>query len=434
MTGKVILWILGAAGLVILALLPLAYDIFPFLPPGLLNDYTLHVFIVGFYYAVLASSWALLMGYAGQFSFAHMAFASMGAYVSGMMGAFWGTSPLMGIIGGTLMAGFFGLIIGLLVLRLRSTYLALFTIAFAEIFRLGINAEKDYTGGGNGLQMDALFPTGVNLGFYQFDSVSKIPPYYVMFFLMIVLIGLMLWLANTRFGLFLKSIREDEEAAAALGVNVVRYKVLVFVITSMIAGLVGAVRGHYITIISPNDMVILWMSLVITMAVLGGIESLVAAGIGGIVVFILLEYLRRDFATAIVVTAVLAILLAIVIYQLIVVVVRRRNGALKHIYRTVAIVGSAIVGLAVSAAVAPPLTTLASYTYYDFSGSLLPETIDMSDWRLVIFGLILMITLRFSQNGLLFPIIQRVSRAGNLSDTVAKRDAARAIAEAEVGS
>ncbi|MCP4362233.1 MAG: branched-chain amino acid ABC transporter permease, partial [Chloroflexi bacterium] len=275
MTGKVILWIVGALGLAILAVIPVAYDIFPFLPPGLINDYTLHVLIIGFYYAILASSWSLLMGYAGQFSFAHMAFASMGAYATGMMGAFLSTSPLTGIIAGTLLAGFFGLIIGLLVLRLRSTYLALFTIAFAEIFRLGVNAEKDYTGGGNGLQMDALLPNGVDLGFLQFDSVDKLPPYYIMFFLMIILIGFMVWLAGSRFGLFLKSIREDEEAAAALGVNVIRYKVLVFVITSMIAGLAGAVRGHYITIISPNDMVILWMSLVITMAVLGGIENLI---------------------------------------------------------------------------------------------------------------------------------------------------------------
>lgn len=434
MTGKIILWTLGVAGLVVLALLPLAYDVFPFLPPGLINDYTLHVLIVGFYYAILASSWSLLMGYAGQFSFAHMAFASMGAYASGMLGAFWGTSPLTGIIAGTLLAGFFGLIIGLLVLRLRSTYLALFTIAFAEIFRLGVNAEKDYTGGGNGLQMDALFPNGVNFGFYQFGSVSKIPPYYVMFFLMIVLIGLMVWMANTRFGLFLKSVREDEEAAAALGVNVVRYKVLVFVITSMIAGLVGAVRGHYITIISPNDMVILWMSLVITMAVLGGIENLIAAGIGGIVVFILLEFLRADFATATVLAAVLTILLSVAFYQGVSFAARRSNRVIKNIHKTLAAVGAFVVALGISAAIAPSLTTLISYTYYDFSGSLIPETIDMSDWRLVIFGLILMLTLRFSQNGLLYPIIQRVSRTGKLSDTVAKRDAARAMAEAEAQS
>ncbi len=431
MTGKVILWLVGTLGLVILAILPLAYDIFPNLPPGLINDYSLHVLIIGFYYAILASSWALLMGYAGQFSFAHMAFASMGAYTTGMMGAFWATSPLTGIIVGALVAGFFGLIIGLLVLRLRSTYLALFTIAFAEIFRLGVNAEKDYTGGGNGLQMEFLFPNGVDLGFFQFDSVSKIPPYYTMFFLMIVLIGLMVWLANSRFGLFLRSIREDEEAAAALGVNVIRYKVLVFVITSMIAGLAGAVRGHYITIISPNDMIILWMSLVITMAVLGGIESLIASGIGGIVVFIMLEYLRKNFATTTVLAALLTFLLSLIFYQGAIYAAKRSERTLKTMHKTLIAVTAAIVALGLSLAISAPLTTAVSYAYYDLSGSLLPETIDMSDWRMVIFGLILMLTLRFSQNGLLYPIIQRVSRAGSLAETVAKRDAASSMANTE---
>ncbi len=432
--GKTILWIVGTAGLLILALLPFAYDILPFLPPGLINDYTMHVLIVGFYYAILASSWALLMGYAGQFSFAHMAFAGIGAYTTGIMSSFWGTSPLTGIIVGTLLAGFFGLIIGLLVLRLRSTYLALFTIAFAEIFRLGVNAEKDYTGGGNGLQMDALFPNGVDLGFYSFDSVDKIPPYFVMFFLMVIVIGFMSWLATTRFGLFLRSIREDEEAAAALGVNVVRYKVLVFVITSMIAGLAGAVRGHYITIISPNDMVILWMSLVITMAVLGGIESLVASGVGGILVFILLEYLRRDFAATTVVAALLTVILSLALYQLAVYGFKRTGRAMGSLRRNLAAVASVLVAGVLSVLASGPLTTSLSYAWYDITGSLLPEKIDMSDWRLVIFGLILMLTLRFSQNGLLYPIFQRVSRAGSLSDTVAKRDAARAIAEAEASS
>jgi ABC-type branched-subunit amino acid transport system permease subunit len=345
-----------------------------------------------------------------------------------------GTSPLTGIIAGTLLAGFFGLIIGLLVLRLRSTYLALFTIAFAEIFRLGVNDEKDITGGGNGLQMDALFPNGVDLGFYAFDSVDKIPPYFLMFFLMIILIGFMSWLATTRFGLFLRSIREDEEAAAALGVNVIRYKVLVFVITSMIAGLAGAVRGHYITIISPNDMVILWMSLVITMAVLGGIESLVASGVGGIIVFILLEYLRRNFATSTVVAALLTVILSIVLFQLVTTWFKRSGQPLGSMRRNLLAAGSVLGAGVVSMLVAAPLTTAVSYAWYDISGSLLPAEIDMSDWRLVIFGLILMLTLRFSQNGLLYPIFQRVSRAGSLSDTVAKRNAASAVAEVEASS
>jgi branched-chain amino acid transport system permease protein len=206
---------IGIALVLFLVLIPVAYNIFPSLPPGLINTYTLHVLIIGFFYAMLASSWALLMGYGGQFSFAHMAFAAIGAYTTGLMGRYLATNALVGIIVGALMAGLFGLIVGLLVLRLRKTYLALFTIAFAEVLRLILSAEKDYTEGPNGLPVEPLFPKGLDLGFTQFSKIDVIPPYYIMFALLLITLALMSWLAASRFGLFLRAIREDEEAWAA---------------------------------------------------------------------------------------------------------------------------------------------------------------------------------------------------------------------------
>ena len=424
---KYIPWGAGLVVVIGLALIPFAYDIIPILPVGLINNYTLHVLIIGFYFAMLASSWSLLMGYGGQFSFGHLAFAGVGAYTTGLMGRFLGAGALTGIIIGALMAGVFGFIIGALVLRLRRTYLALFTIAFAEILRLIISAEKDYTEGPNGLEIEPLFPNGIG----PFDSIDVIPPYFVMFILLLVSLVLMSWLASSRFGLFLKAIREDEEAAAAMGVDVVRYKILVFVVTSMVAGLAGAVRAHYIGVITPNDMIILWMSLVITMAVLGGIESLVASAIGGIVVFWALEYLRDNFATSSVFALILTVILTVVFYQLGRYGARRfLNINLKGLQNVVIGLLSLIIALLISMAASGPATIGLSYAYYDLSGSLLPETIDMSAWRLVFFGLVLMLTLRFYQNGLLYPVIQYFFRPGNLAETVAKRDAAGQVTEA----
>ena len=432
-------WIPYTAGILLvvaLALVPIAYDVFPFLPPGLINDYTLHVFIVGFFYAMLASSWALLMGYGGQFSFAHMAFAGIGAYTTGLMARYLTTGPIAGIIAGTLMAGLWGVVIGMLVLRLRKTYLALFTIAFAEIVRLVISAEKDFTEGPNGLPVIAFFPEGLNLVGYTFDAVNKIPPYYIMFTLLLVTLALMSWLAASRFGLFLKAIREDEEAAAAMGVDVVRYKILVFVVTSMVAGLAGATRAHYVGVITPNDMIILWMSIVITMSVLGGIESLVASAIGGLVVFWALEYLRADFALTTIGAAIMTLVLTILAFQ-------GARYAAKSIFNTPklnavqnAVTGivSFVLALLIAQLLSVPVTTGISYAIYDVTGYLLPGTVDMSAWRLVFFGLVLMLTLRFYQNGLLYPIIDYFFRPGDLSDTVAKRDAAGDVAEMEAGS
>lgn len=434
MSRILVAWVVGIACVIVLALLPFVYDIFPGFPPGVINAYTLHVLIIGFFYAMLASSWSLLMGYAGQFSFAHMAFAGIGAYTTGLMARYLATNALTGIIAGTIMAGLFGLIIGMLVLRLRKTYLALFTIAFAEILRLVLSAEKDFTEGPNGLPVPPLFPNGLDLGFMQFSKVDVIPPYFIMLFLMLVTLALMSWLARSRFGLFLKAIREDEEAAAALGVDVVRYKVLVFMVTSMVAGLAGATRAHYVTVIAPNDIIILWMSIVITMSVLGGIESLLASAIGGIVVFWALEYLRADFATTTVMAVLLTFILAVVLYQAARYVARRATGAaLKGAPNILAILLALALGLVIGIALRGPVTTVLSYTYYDMTGSLFPETIDMSAWRLVFFGLVLMLTLRFYQNGLLYPLMQYLFRSGSLSETVAKRDAAAQITEVEVG-
>ncbi len=363
------------------------------------SPYLMHLAITAFFYAILASSWSLLAGYAGQFSFGHMAFMAIGAYSSALFGTYvrftsapthlcrefplgnlWlvllepvgivqsgkpncleiaresfaaGTliirpSLWLGIGLGVLIGGLFGLLIGGMVLRLRSTYLALFTIGFSEILRSVLSAEIDITQGQSGLEMSPLFPQGVKVGDFFFSAASKVPPYYVMLSLFLLCMAIMGWLTTSRFGLFIRSIREDEEAAAALGVHVVRYKVLVFVITAMMAAAAGAVQGHYIGIITPNILIILQMSLVIAMAVIGGLENIVAAAIGAFVIEFALELLRNSFDIG-------------------------------------------------------------------------PFRIDMTTWRLVFFGALLMITLRFFRNGLIHPLLLRFTRGGVAAETVAKR-------------
>ncbi|HHB89689.1 MAG TPA: branched-chain amino acid ABC transporter permease [Anaerolineae bacterium] len=375
---KTLTWVVGTGFLLIL----------PWLIPT-----RMHVAVIALYYAILASSWALLAGYGGQFSFAHMAFAGLGAYTAGLIGKFvrltsaptqtcfevplggwWmviqdtasptcleqakATMPVgslivklppwADIVAGILIGGLFGLLIGALVLRLRRTYLALFTIAFAEILRTVVNAERDITGGPGGLKLDPLFPNGVTLLGHEFGPADKLPPYLLMLALFLASLGLMYWLAGSRFGLFIRSIREDEEAAASLGVNVVRYKILLFTVTAMIAAAAGGVYAHFVRVIAPNMMVIKEMSVVIAMAVIGGMESLLGAAIGAILIEFALEQLRNDI-------------------------------------------------------------TVGSFT------------LNMADWRLVVFGALLMITLRFWGNGLIYPIIQRITRRGVAEETVAKR-------------
>jgi branched-chain amino acid transport system permease protein len=366
------------------------------------SPYIMHLAITAYFYAILAASWSLLAGYAGQFSFAHMAFMAIGAYTAALFGTyiritsvatelcrefpFFGRYVVIldpvgvkqdnglnclemakqsmpagstivqpsiwwGILFGIIVGGLFGFVIGALVLRLRSTYLALFTIGFSEIIRSVISAEIDVTQGQSGLEMVPMFPRGLTVFGMTFGPADKIPPYYVMLALFLIVMVILGWLVISRYGLFIRAIREDEEAAAALGVHVVRYKVMVFTVTAMMAAAAGAVQGHYIGIITPNILIILQMSLVIAMAVIGGLENIYAAAIGAIMLLFSLELLRNSFDIG-------------------------------------------------------------------------PITVDMTTWRLVFFGLLLMLTLRFFRNGLIYPIIMKISRWGMDKETVAKRKTA----------
>jgi branched-chain amino acid transport system permease protein len=322
------------------------------LTPVLLgNDYRIGVVTEAYYLAILASSWALLAGVGGQFSFATMAFMAIGAYTSGLLGRDLGVPPLPGIITGTIAAGIVGFVIGVLCLPLRRAYLALFTIAFSEILRIVIVTEFQYTEGSNGLQLQRLFPFGSGFG-----------DYYAMLLLLVISLALMYALANSRFGMFWRAIREDQEAAAAMGVDVVRYKLMLFVITSMIAGLAGATFFHTITIIVPTNLELLLMSTVIAMAVIGSLEILLGAAIGAFVLHISLELLREIVLPG----------------------------------WTVDLLANA--------------------------GVVVDARIQFGTWRFVLFGLLLMLTLRFARNGLLYPVFQRFGGSQEVRQaTVAKR-------------
>ena len=261
----------GAAGLAALVLG------FPFL----VNAYWLSVGVLAIFYAIVAASWALLAGYAGQFSFGHMAFVSLGAYTSGLLVVSFGVPIPLGIAAGIVMCALVGSGIGFVCLRMRGPYLALFTVAFSEVLRIVIVSENEVTGGSGGLEVPPLFHIRTDM------------PYY---YLGLVLLGgslaIMLALVQSRWGLFFRAIRENEEAAAASGVKVVRFRIIAFAISSSFAGLAGGFFGHYIGILTPDIGSVDQMGLVVAMAVIGGAESIIAVTIGALGLEFLIEALR----------------------------------------------------------------------------------------------------------------------------------------------
>lgn len=276
------------------------------------NAYWLHVFAMAYFYGLLAATWSFLDGYAGQFSFANIALLLISGYTSALLAKYTGVPLPVGLCLGILFAAIFGLVIGVLCLRFRGAYLALFTIAFAEAVRLVLNTEHGITRGPAGLHVAGFF-----------DTTSQVPYYYLSFGVLIVSVFIMYRLLKSRWGLFFMAIREDDEAAAALGVNIVRYKIIAFVVTSAFCGVAGVFYAHFSRMLTPNFGEIATMGLVIGMAVIGGVENLIAATLGGILLQFGLEGLRELGAWRMVAFG-----------GLLMVVVRfARNGLLAPLYR-----------------------------------------------------------------------------------------------------
>ena len=264
--------ILGGIIIAGLALLPLAG----------LQDYWIYILTIGFYYGALAASWSMLVGYVGRISFAHAAMAGLGAYTSAMASTLGGLPLTLSIPLAGLVVGIVGLALGRICLKLHGAYLGLTTIAFSEIFRIAVTAEHGVTRGSLGLQAQGFF-----------ESAGRIPYYYLFLAFLLIILAAMWLVLRSRVGLYFAAIREDEDAAASLGVLVVRWKVLAFAFSSMIAGLTGAFYAHFVQLVAPSMMSLQEMGFVLSMAVIGGFHNIFYAALGGIFLEVLLELMRE---------------------------------------------------------------------------------------------------------------------------------------------
>lgn len=251
------------------------------LPPFLLNQYWLHVAIISLFYVMLASSWNLIAGYTGQVSFAHAAFAGVGAYASGMLALYAGVHPAAGILVGTLTAGLLGAALGGLCIRMGGIYLSLTTLGFSEILRIVITNEEQWTRGTMGLQVPGFF-----------THYSKTSYYFLFLAMAVVILFLIRTILSSDMGLAFRAVLNDELAAATSGINTVRVRLLAFTFSSAMAGMAGGLYGHYLMLITPDIPSLGQMFLILAMAVIGGMGSFVGPILGAFVLEVLSEYIR----------------------------------------------------------------------------------------------------------------------------------------------
>lgn len=219
--------IFTAVGLLILLLVPVV------MPD---NDNILTLMILTFLMAGLASSWNILGGYTGQVNLGHAAFFGIGVLITRQV---WlsGWPLLIALLAGSLVAALTALIIGYPAFRLKNDYFPIATLALAEALRITI---------GNTL------PQISNLPLDMLRNYELAPRYYLFLGVLIVIGGFTIYLNRSKLGLAMMSVREDEQAAQAMGVNVLRTKMTAFITSAFFAGMVGAAYAYYFVSFYPN--------------------------------------------------------------------------------------------------------------------------------------------------------------------------------------
>jgi branched-chain amino acid transport system permease protein len=242
----VLLWVVA------LLALPLVYD----------DAYVLRILTMTCLFAMFAASWDMLAGYTGQVNFGPALFFGAGAYTSGLMSQKLGVSPWLTIWAGAAVATLVGWVVGYLCLRLRGSYLSLATLAFPLIVLGLLFAFPSFSGGElgiSGLRRLALTPT---------------QNYYVAAVAMLALVFGLWLIADSKFGIVLHAIRDDEVAARASGINTPRYKLAVFAISAAAAGFAGALFAHYIRVAGPSTLEVALSFQVVIWGIFGGVATI----------------------------------------------------------------------------------------------------------------------------------------------------------------
>ena len=239
-------------------------------------------------YVALASLWNLLAGYAGLVSVGQQAYVGLGAYILFAFAILAGLSPLWAIPLAGIIAAIVAMPVAGLVFRLRGHYFAIGTWIIAEVFRL-LASQVSVLGGGSGISLPASLVIAIASSRQWRDFIE----YWIALALVVAVLALIVLLLRSRYGLALKAIRDSELAAACNGIDVLRTKVLVYIITAAATAMVGAFIFLQRLRISPdaafsvND----WTAFVIFITVIGGIGRIEGPIVGTIVFFALRQTL-----------------------------------------------------------------------------------------------------------------------------------------------
>lgn len=249
-------------------------------------DYVIHVVIIALIFVILAVSLNLLIGYTGLVSMAHAAFFGVGAYTTAIVALQFGVNLLLAMVVGILLSAIMGIVIAVPALRTKNEYFILLTLGFQMvIYGLMVNLVG-VTGGRGGL---VGIPRPSIFGLDFLSPASYLP----LVFILAVLSFAICWrIAHSPFGRVLKGIREDETATRSLGKDIVRFKILVFMVSGGIAAVAGGIFSGYVTFINPFSFSLHEGIFIIALVVLGGSANLWGSVLGAFLLIGIPEALR----------------------------------------------------------------------------------------------------------------------------------------------
>src|SRR6185503_16122571 len=275
---------------------------------GLINPYYSRIIMLCGISITLAVSLNLINGFTGQFSIGHAGFMAVGAYSSAYFSVNYGVNLANSLGGGKLgwvvaltaativgaiVAGIAGLAVGIPSLRLKGDYLAIVTLGFGQIIVVFLN-NIEAVGGARG-----------------YSGIPIVQRFFWIFLVAVLTIAMVYNIVHSAFGRALISIREDELAAEAMGVNTTRYKVMAFVISSAMAGAGGVLLAHFDGYLNPKSFEFIKSFEILIMIILGGLGSIVGSVLGAIVLTVLPEGLRGFAEYRMVIYSLLLIILMI---------------------------------------------------------------------------------------------------------------------------
>jgi len=274
---------------VILLLLPTVYP----------NDFALTILTFANIFAVVAASWDFFTGLTGRFNFGQALFFGIGAYAAGFMNLDLRYGPLLNIPLAGAVAVIIGVAFGYPTLRLKGPYFALATLIFPLI-------AGDLT-----FSLSSVF--GGEHGLYGLTSISDsyVTQYYGSLLMMLTTIIIFIYLASSRFGLALESIRDDERAASAAGMNVTKYKLIAYMISAFFTGMAGAYQAQLFKFVGPSTFSSNISFEVIAMTIIGGIATIVGPALGAYLLVIVLDGLGISSDQSILVYGVLLMIIVL---------------------------------------------------------------------------------------------------------------------------